>query len=91
MRKRRPLVVTGKGLPGLCSAARLIREWHLAIFYCKAKLDRYRGVADMAGIAARSVWSRMARSGHSERFDPPQANSIVALSSDAAPLFLKLQ
>jgi hypothetical protein len=32
--------------------------WHIAKLWCNAELGRYLGIADMAGIAAGSAWSR---------------------------------
>ena len=40
------------------------RSWHIASFRCAAEFGRYRGIADMAGVATGSSPSRMTRSGY---------------------------
>jgi hypothetical protein len=45
--------------------------WHIASLQCDAEFGRYRGTADMAGLAAGSTRSRMTHSSHS----PPAEES----------------
>ena len=38
--------------------------WHIGSFRCVAEFDRYRGIADMAGLAGGPTRSRMTQSRH---------------------------
>jgi hypothetical protein len=33
--------------------------WHIAKFFCNAKLGRYRGVADIEQASPRSIWLKL--------------------------------
>jgi hypothetical protein len=36
-----------------------VRSWHIAKFFCNAKLGRYRGVADFEQASPRSIWLKL--------------------------------
>jgi hypothetical protein len=37
----------------------IFRSWHIAKFFCNAKLGRYRGVADFEQASPRSIWLKL--------------------------------
>jgi len=41
-----------------------VGSWHIASFRCVAEFDRYRGIADMAGLEAGSTRSQKTPNGH---------------------------
>jgi hypothetical protein len=59
--------------------------WPIATFRFATEFDRYRGIADMAGLGAGSSRSRMTHSGHLLTRSAPYGTKIGKMLANLQP------